>query len=213
MASVILGGTPAGIVNPAVSAVTAVVAGQFMSVDPTNPEQPVVSSTLTAGDGITIATGGVLQPISCNLDGGVGIVVNDPISPNDPIVIAASAAGAVTQLGTFGPTGAETAPPTPFVCPAAGWYLISATVLANGPNAAWTPGTSYFNFYVEKNTVADFPSYMTQYAQLPTGAEAVFQSMRYYAQGDSIVADVFWAGAANLGDGGSITMAIQQMAV
>jgi hypothetical protein len=139
-------------------------------------------------------------------------VVNAPISPNDPIVIAASAAGAVTQLGTFSPTGANITS-TPFVCPAAGWYLISATVMANGPNQAWSPVASYFNYYVEKNTVADIPSYMTQYAQLPGGAEVVFQSMRYYAQGDSIVADVFWAAAPNLGDGGTITMAIQQMAV
>lgn len=213
MASVILAGTPAVVVGVGGGAdgITSVVGGLYTSVDTTVPSAPVVNSTLVAGDGILISAG-ILNGVSANLAAGNGITVTPPVAAGDPITIASSASGSKTTIGSFGPTGAIIST-TPFPVPATGWYLISNKVFASGLGQMWTAGSSYFSYYVEKNNVADVDSYMSQYAQLPDGAQLVMQNMRYYTAGDSIIPYVIWGATPNLGAGGTITMFIQQLFV
>lgn len=100
MASVIIAGTPAIVVGVGGGAdgITSVVGGLYTSVDPTIPSAPVVNSTLVAGDGILIS-GGNLNGVSVNLAAGAGITVTPPVSPGDPITIAATGGGGNTATG------------------------------------------------------------------------------------------------------------------
>ena len=120
------------------------------------------------------------------------------------------APGLLTQLGTFDPTGALLTS-TPFLCPADGWYLISADVFADGASQSWTVGLSAFSYYVLRNGSPDNQSIMTQLSQLPGGVLYRPQSMRYYNSSDAITPAVDFYSSPNLGLGGGITMYIQQM--
>ena len=171
----------------------------------------VASSLIPGGGGGGVSSLNALSgALSLTSTGGSVTIAPAGSSIDLSVVPGLPAPGALTQLGTFSSLG-QLLTSTPFTCPADGWYLIICDVVANGPGAVWNAGSTSFTYYVEKDNIADVPSYMTQMAQLPGGNIYAPQSLRYYNSGDVITPFVIQTGAPSLGSGGGITMYIQQL--